>query len=153
MNNKTIKLYDDELELGISGYEKYRKVEDDSWANVSWKVNNHTIKFENYSYDMMSCEVDELRDKLQEFIENRMQDYSVFLPTEEAFKVRFYPKGDEYGIYYEGLNSKKLVENPNIEIIVHPTDEIGAPDIIGVSFVLDNDDTRKLYDYLVEITK
>lgn len=30
MQGKTIKLYYDELEFGISGYEKYRKVEDDS---------------------------------------------------------------------------------------------------------------------------
>ena len=65
MSDKTIKLCYDELELSISGYEKYREVEDDSWANVAWKVNNYAIKFENYSYDMMSYEVEELRDKLK----------------------------------------------------------------------------------------
>lgn len=153
MQDKTIKLYYNELEFGISGYERYRKVEDDSWANVILKVCNDTIKFENCSFDIMSCEVDELRDRISEFLNKKMKNYACYKPTEEAFKVRFYPKGDEYGIYYEGLNSKKLLESPNIEILVYPTDKIGALDTVGVSFILEEDDIKRLYKYLIEITK
>ncbi len=154
MNDKTLKLCYDELELCISGYEKYRKVEDDSWANVSWKVNNYAIQFQNYSYDMMSYEVEGLRDELNKFITGEMKEFTCFVPIESAFKVRFYPKGDEYGMYYEDSDSTKLLENKNAEIIVHPNDKIGALDeMVGVSFILDEDDVKKLYEYLVKITK
>lgn len=154
MNNKVIKLCYDELELCISGYEKYRKVEDNSWANVSWKVNNYAIKFQNYSYSMLSYEVEEFRDKLKKFISGELRDYTCFVPIESAFKIRFYPKGDEYGMYYENIEKSQLVENKNVEIIVHPNDNIGALDeMVGVSFILEDDDVQKLYDYLEEITK
>ena len=154
MSDKTLKLCYDELELSITGYEKYRKVEDDSWANVAWKVNNYAIKFENYSYDMMLCEVEELRDKLKKFINGEIQEYTCFVPMESAFKVRLYPKGDEYGMYYEDVKKGKLVEDKNAEIIVHPNDNIGALDeMVGASFMLDDEDIQKLYDYLEEITK
>ena len=154
MSDKTIKLCYDELELAISGYEKFRKVEDDSWANVAWKVNNYAIKFENYSYDMMSYEVEELRDKLKKFINGELQEYTCFVPMEAAFKVRFYPMGDEYGMYYEYDDKSKLIENKNAEIIIHPNDNIGALDeMVGASFILDDEDIQKLYDYLEEITK
>ena len=154
MSDKSIKLCYDELELSISGYEKYRKVEDDSWANVAWKANNYAIQFQNYSYDMMSYEVEELRDRLKEFINGEMKEYTCFVPTESAFKVRFYPKGDEYGMYYEDSKTKKLLESKNAEIIVHPNDKIGALDeMVGASFILDDEDIKKLYDYLEEITK
>lgn len=154
MSDKTIKLCYNELELSISGYEKFRKVEDDSWANVAWKVNNYAIKFENYSYDMMSYEVEELRDKIKEFIDGKMKEYFCFVPTESAFKIRFYPKGDEYGMYYEDFEKGKLVENKNAEIIIHPNYDVGALDeMVGVSFILEDDDIQKLYNYLEEITK
>lgn len=154
MEKKKVSLCFDELELCISGYEKYRKVEDDSWANVAWKVNNYAIQFQNYSYDMMSYEVEELRNKLNNFIKGEIKEYICFVPIEPAFKVRFYPKGDEYGMYYEDSEAKKLIENKNVEIIIHPNDKDGAPDeMVGASYILDMEDTEKLYNYLVDITK
>jgi hypothetical protein len=153
MSEKTLKLCNDELELSISGYEKYSKVEDDSWADVAWKVNNDVIKFENYSYDMLSYEVEGLKDKFKKFINGEIQEYTCFVPIESAFKIRFYPKGDEYGMYYEDVEKGKLVESKNVEIIVHPNENTGAFDeMVGASFILDEEDVQKLYDYLEKIT-
>lgn len=153
MSEKTLKLCNDELELSISGYEKYRKVEDDSWTDVAWKVNNDVIKFENYSYDMLSYEVEGLKDKFKKFINGEIQEYTCFVPIESAFKIRFYPKGDEYGMYYEDVEKGKLVESKNVEIIVHPNENTGAfNEMVGASFILDEEDVQKLYDYLEKIT-
>ena len=140
MDKVSVKLCLDELELCIYGYEKYRKVEDDSWAHVNWKISNYTLKFENSSYDLMCYEVDELRENIKTFLDGNMKDYKCFIPIEQTFKIRFYPKGDEYGVYYESLENKKLVEEPNMEIVVYP-------------IMLDMTDIKKLYDYLVKITK
>jgi len=154
MENKSIKICYNELELCINGYEKYRKVEDDSWASVSWKVNNYAIQFQNFSYAMLSYEVEGLRDKLNKYINGEIKDYTCFVPIESAFKIRFYPKGDEYGMYFEDKGAKNPIEERNAEIIIHPNDKDNALDeMVGVSFMLEDEDIKKLYEYLVEITK
>lgn len=148
-------LKEKELGLEIIGYEKYRSDDDDSWAHVNWEVNNGNIKFKNESYDIESVEVEHLRDKLKRFISGEMKDYECFVPIEDAFKVRFYPKGDEYGCWLKDSKSNEFLEKKIVEIVVYPVDfDDGAIDkYVGASFILNNEETAKLYNYLFDITE
>ncbi len=141
--------------FGISGYERKqeRKNEDDSWANIAWEVDSDVVKFDSMLYYMESKEVDELKELFEKFISGKMTDMVSFVPLEPSFKIRFYPNGDEYGQWFETINSTEPVKKPNVELLISFIEEDKAISELSVSYILEDSEVNKFYDYLVQITK
>jgi len=148
-----LNLNNNELTFEINGYQKYRSNEDDSWANTTWMIKNEFIQYESSSYDLESIEVDRLKDMFKKFISGQMNEMEVFVPLEPAFKIRFYPKGDEYGLWYKTVDVKEPIIKPNIEVIVHLVDSKHCITESSYSYILEKEEVAKFYNYLVDITE
>ncbi len=151
-----LSLSNNEIQLHIKNYEKPEKRvhgDDDSWANVEWKINNEVIDFYSNSYDMQSYEVDMLKEILKEFIDGKIQDIKTFIPLEPAFKIIFYPKGNEYGCWLKDINSEEFIVSPDIQILINFIDNSGCILDSYFSYFLDKEEIESFYNYLVEITK
>lgn len=146
---------DNRISLCINGYEKKqdRKNEEDSWANVAWEINSEVVKLDSCIYYMESKEIDELKELFKKFIDGMLEDVISFVPLEPAFKIRFYPNGDEYGNWFETANTNKLVKSPNVELLINFIENDKAISELSVSYILEPEEVNKFYNYLVEITK
>lgn len=140
------------VELEIKGYEKYRLDDDDSWANVLWKIHNGYVHYENNSYDIESVEIEELRDTIKKFLDGEIRENDYFEPIEAAFRIEFYPKGKDYGRWVETSTGEPAIFTDVQIFIFFVDDNDYTITDSSFNFSIDEEDLENLYNYLVEIT-
>lgn len=149
-------LSDNEIQLDIKNYERPEKRyngDDESWANVQWKIKNNVIEFDSSSYDMESCEVDILKEMIKDFIDGKIEEIKTFIPLEPAFKIIFYPKGNEYVCWLKDRNSKEFSINPDIQLLINYIDDDGCIMDSYYSYFLEEREIKKFYNYLKDVTE
>ncbi len=140
------------VEFEIKGYEKHRYDDDDSWANVLWKIHNEYVHYENNSYDISSVEVERLRDKIKKFLDGEIKENDYFEPIEAAFRIEFYPKGKDYGRWLEPITREPL-SFTDVQIYIFFVDDSDYTITdSSFNFFIDEEELEDLYNYLIEIT-
>lgn len=130
-------------------FENYVKEEDRNedtpWPGVYAEVDTPIVTFESIVSDIMYTEIEGIRDLLESFLADDMEDVYYYEPMEESFNMVFYPKGRLFGKAYDDTGN--LIEEKEIELSIRIPDENYLSDA-SVKFVLNDEDIEKLHDYL-----
>lgn len=149
LDHKTIK-----LNFWFQGYEapehRYNG-DDDSWAGFHAEVKTQKFEFESHSTDIESASIDYLKKLLEDFLNNKMDKVMYYSPVEEGFSIRFYPKGTDYGFLKHYDKNKKLIEDKEVELSIAVPDEDWVSPYVSVKFILDEDETKQLYEYICHV--
>lgn len=147
------------IKFEINDYisKKARKInnmdEDDCWCDLYLSIENEYIKIENSYYDLECREVDNLYEDLELFINDKMQNNRSFEPIEEAFKIYFFPYGEEYqndNYVQENLSRDNRTAKLFMAFIEKDTK---APSSDGVLVELFINDVKRILEYLEKIIK
>jgi hypothetical protein len=142
-----------ELDKGSSKlifkFENYVKEEerndDTPWPGIYAEVDTPIATFETAISDIMYAEIDNIRDLLESFLHDEMEEVYYYEPMEESFNMVFYPKGRLFGRTYDDTGN--LIEEKEIEMSIRIPDDVYLSDA-SIKFVLNDEDVERLYDYI-----
>lgn len=129
--------------INYVGEEKRKNPEFATWAGFYVKVTTPIVAFESSIVDVMSAEIDDLKQLLKDFLFNNMKEITYYEPIEEPFNVVFYPKGRK--TTYD--NKGKIINLKELELSIRIPDSNYLSDI-SVKYVLNVKESSELLNYL-----
>ena len=125
--------------------------ENDCWCGLHIYMKNEYLEIDNPYYDLECCEVDNLYEKLKQYLSNKIDDNMSFEPIEPAFKLYFYPSGKEYKNKNYEQQALSTKDKKAIAFIAFVEKETIAPLDDGVIIELSEEEVREIYNYIKSI--